>query len=193
MYAFQKGIEIPKSTDDLYPMMALKVFSGSEFGLAGILVGVTFLVGITAATYASSDSALTALTTAFSIDFMDVEKKEEAQRMRIKNRVHIAFSIIFVIVILIFNKINSTDVISAVYQIASYTYGPLLGLFAYGIYSKKSVIDKCVPFICIAAPILTYFTVVLVENNFGYKFGFENLLLNGLYTILGLMIFRGKK
>jgi Na+/proline symporter len=192
MYAYQKGIEIPKSTDDLYPMMALKVFSESEFGLAGILVGVTFLVGITAATYASSDSALTALTTAFSIDFMDVENKAEAQRIRIKNRVHIAFSVIFVIVILIFNKINSTDVISAVYQIASYTYGPLLGLFAYGIYTKKPVIDKYVPFICIAAPFLTYFTVIMVEKYFGYKFGFENLLLNGLYTILGLMIIRRK-
>lgn len=192
MYATQKGIQTPANTDDLYPMMALKVFSDPSFGFAGILVGVTFLIGITAATYASSDSALTALTTAFSIDFMDVEQKPEAERMKIKNRVHIMFSVIFVIVILIFNVLNNSDVISAVYKIASYTYGPLLGLFAYGIYTKRAVKDIYVPIVCIAAPILTYYTVVIVENNFGYKFGFENLLLNGLYTIIGLVLI-GKK
>ncbi|MCP9747396.1 sodium:solute symporter [Lacihabitans sp. CS3-21] len=192
MYASQKGIQTPTNTDDLYPMMALKVFSDPSFGLAGILVGVTFLIGITAATYASSDSALTALTTAFSIDFMDVENKPEAERIKIKNRVHIGFSVIFVIVILIFNVLNNSDVISAVYKIASYTYGPLLGLFSYGIYTKRNVIDKYVPFICIASPILTYYSVILIEKYTGYIFGFENLLLNGLITIIGLMIFRKK-
>ncbi|MCP9761597.1 sodium:solute symporter [Lacihabitans soyangensis] len=192
MYANQKGITTPTNTDDLYPMMALKVFSDPSFGFAGILVGVTFLIGITAATYASSDSALTALTTAFSIDFMDVENKPEADRIKIKNRVHIMFSVIFVIVILIFNVLNNSDVISAVYKIASYTYGPLLGLFAYGIYTKRGVVDKYVPFICIASPILTYFAVILIEKYTGYIFGFENLLLNGLITIGGLMIFRKK-
>ena len=188
MYASQKGIPTPTNTDDLYPMMALKIFSDPSFGFAGILVGVTFLIGITAATYASSDSALTALTTAFSIDFMDVENKIEADRIKIKNRVHIAFSVIFVIVILIFNVLNNSDVISAIYKIASYTYGPLLGLFAYGIYTKKQVIDKFVPFICISSPILTYFSVILIEKYTGYIFGFENLLLNGLITIIGLTI-----
>lgn len=192
MYANQKGITTPTNTDDLYPMMALKIFSDPSFGFAGILVGVTFLIGITAATYASSDSALTALTTAFSIDFMDVENKPEAERIKIKNRVHIMFSVIFVIVILIFNVLNNSDVISAVYKIASYTYGPLLGLFAYGIYTKRNVIDKYVPFICIASPILTYYSVILIEKYTGYIFGFENLLLNGLITIIGLMIFRKK-
>jgi SSS family transporter len=192
MYAAQKGIQTPSNTDDLYPMMALKVFSDPSFGFAGILVGVTFLIGITAATYASSDSALTALTTAFSIDFMDVESKPEAERVKIKNRVHIMFSVIFVIVILIFNTLNNSDVISAVYKIASYTYGPLLGLFAYGIYTKRGVIDKYVPFICVASPILTYYSVILIEKYTGYIFGFENLLLNGLITIIGLMIFRKK-
>ncbi len=190
MYANQKGITTPTNTDDLYPMMALKVFSDPSFGFAGILVGVTFLIGITAATYASSDSALTALTTAFSIDFMDVENKPEADRIKIKNRVHIMFSVIFVIVILIFNVLNNSDVISAVYKIASYTYGPLLGLFAYGIYTKREVIDKYVPFICIASPILTYYSVMIIEKYTGYIFGFENLLLNGLITIIGLMIFK---
>lgn len=192
MYANKQGIQTPANTDELYPMMALKVFSDPSFGFAGILVGVTFLIGITAATYASSDSALTALTTAFSIDFMDVENKAEADKIKIKNRVHIMFSVIFVIVILIFNVLNNSDVISAVYKIASYTYGPLLGLFAYGIYTKRNVIDKYVPFICVASPIITYFSVILIEKYTGYIFGFENLLLNGLITIVGLMIFRRK-
>jgi Na+/proline symporter len=192
IYASQKGIETPKNTDDLYPLMALKIFSDPSFGFGGILVGITFLIGITAATYASSDSALTALTTAFSIDFMDVENKPEAMRMKIKNRVHVAFSVIFVIAILIFNALNSSDVISAIYKIASYTYGPLLGLFAYGIYTKRQVIDKFVPFICLASPVLTYLAVIAIEKYAGYIFGFENLLLNGLITVFGLMIFRKK-
>jgi Na+/proline symporter len=192
MYANSTGIEVPKNSDDFYPMMALNVFNGSEFGVAGVLVGVMFLIGITAATYASSDSALTALTTSFSIDFMNVQNKTEAETIRIKNWVHVGFSVVFVIVILIFHSVNSSDLITAIYKIASYTYGPLLGLFAYGIFSKRGVIDKAVPFICIAAPLLTYFTVQLIESNVGYKFGFENLLLNGLYTVIGLAIF-GKK
>jgi Na+/proline symporter len=192
MYANSTGIEVPKNSDDFYPMMALNVFNGSEFGVAGVLVGVMFLIGITAATYASSDSALTALTTSFSIDFMNVQNKTEAETIRIKNWVHVGFSVVFVIVILIFHSVNSSDLITAIYKIASYTYGPLLGLFAYGIFSKRGVIDRAVPFICIAAPLLTYFTVQLIESNVGYKFGFENLLLNGLYTVIGLAIF-GKK
>jgi Na+/proline symporter len=192
MYANSTGIEVPKNSDDFYPMMALNVFNGSEFGVAGVLVGIMFLIGITAATYASSDSALTALTTSFSIDFMNVQNKTEAETIRIKNWVHVGFSVVFVIVILIFHSVNSSDLITAIYKIASYTYGPLLGLFAYGIFSKRGVIDRAVPFICIAAPLLTYFTVQLIESNVGYKFGFENLLLNGLYTVIGLAIF-GKK
>lgn len=188
MYANSTGIEVPKNSDEFYPMMALDVFNRPEFGIAGALVGIMFLIGITAATYASSDSALTALTTSFSIDFMNVQNKTEAETIRIKNWVHIGFSVVFVIVIMIFHSVNSSDLITAIYKIASYTYGPLLGLFAYGIFTKRAVIDKAVPFICVAAPILTYFVVQYVENNVGYKFGFENLLLNGLFTVIGLAI-----
>jgi Na+/proline symporter len=190
MYAQEKGITIPTKTDDFYPMLALQHFGNAAIGWEGLVVAITFLIGITAATYASSDSALTALTTAFCIDFMDIEKKEEKQRSKIKNWVHIGFSLVFFVTILIFNYLNSTDVITAVFQIASYTYGPLLGLFAYGIYTKRSVIDKLVPWVCIASPILTYVLVQLIEKNTGYKFGFENLLLNGLLTIIGLMLIK---
>lgn len=192
MYAGQNGIEVPGKSDEFYPMMALKIFNSPEFGIAGMFVGIMFLLGITAATYASSDSALTALTTSFSIDFMDVEKKTEKETIRIKNWVHIGFSVVFVIVILIFKAVNNSDLITAIYKIAAYTYGPLLGLFAYGIFTKRGVVDKAVPYICIASPFLTYLVVQLIETQTSYKFGFENLLLNGLITIIGLALFYKK-
>jgi len=179
LFARREGIAIPVRTDDLYPLLAL-----NHLGLA---VGITFLLGITAATYASADSALTALTTSFCIDFMNVENRPEAQRSRIKMIVHIGFSLLFYVVILLFRQLNSKEVITAVFDIAGYTYGPLLGLYTFGIFSKRPVLDRAVPFICLAAPVLTY---IVNENSAawfgGYKFGFERLLLNGLITLLGL-------
>ncbi|MBC7569664.1 MAG: sodium:solute symporter [Spirosoma sp.] len=179
IFARREGIAIPVRTDDLYPLLAL-----NHLGLA---VGITFLLGITAATYASADSALTALTTSFCIDFMNVEDRPEAQRSRIKMIVHIGFSLLFYVVILLFRQLNSKEVITAVFDIAGYTYGPLLGLYTFGIFSKRPVLDRAVPFICLAAPVLTY---IVNENSAawfgGYKFGFERLLLNGLITLLGL-------
>ncbi|WP_304233557.1 sodium:solute symporter [Jiulongibacter sediminis] len=193
VYADQIGFELPTKTDDFYPLMALKHFGNFDLGTGGVIVSVTFLIGITAATYASSDSALTALTTAFCIDFLNVEKKEESERLKLKNRTHLGFSFVFFVVILLFHAVNSSDLITAIYKIASYTYGPLLGLFAYGIFTKRGVMDKAVPWICIAAPVLTYILVYLIENYTSYKFGFENLLLNGLITMIGLMIFKSTK
>ncbi len=193
IYANSKGIEIPAKTDDFYPMLALQHFGNFELGSGGVIVAITFLIGITAATYASSDSALTALTTAFCIDFLSIEGKPEKERKRLKNMTHVGFSLIFLVVILIFNALNSTDVITAVYKIASYTYGPLLGLFAYGIFTKRAVNDKLVPYICVAAPILTFVLVNVIEKYSSYRFGFENLLLNGILVIIGLFIFKKPK
>ncbi|MDP5120190.1 MAG: sodium:solute symporter [Spirosomaceae bacterium] len=193
MYSQKNGLTIPAKSDDLYPFLALKHFGNFELGSGGVFVAITFLLGITAATYASSDSALTALTTAFCIDFLDFGNKKEAERKRLKNITHIGFSVLFYIVVIIFHKLNSTDVISAIYSIASYTYGPLLGLFAYGIYSKNAVRDNFVPFICIAAPVITFGLVFLIETYSEYKFGFENLLLNGALTMLGLFIAKRKE
>jgi SSS family transporter len=179
-YAQQEGISIPARTDDLYPLLALNHL--------GLVVAITFLLGITAATYASADSALTALTTSFCIDFMNVESRPEAERSRIKHIVHIGFSLLFYVVIIVFRQLNSKEVITAVFDIAGYTYGPLLGLYAFGIFSKRPVIDRLVPFICLASPVLTY---VVNENSVawfgGYQFGFERLLLNGLFTFVGLL------
>ncbi|QIP14435.1 sodium:solute symporter [Spirosoma aureum] len=179
-YAQQEGISIPARTDDLYPLLALNHL--------GLVVAITFLLGITAATYASADSALTALTTSFCVDFMNVESRPEAERSRIKHIVHIGFSLLFYVVIIVFRQLNSKEVITAVFDIAGYTYGPLLGLYAFGIFSKRPVIDRLVPFICLASPVLTY---VVNENSVawfgGYQFGFERLLLNGLFTFVGLL------
>ncbi|MGF7217720.1 SSS family transporter [Spirosoma lacussanchae] len=178
-YAQREGIAIPTRTDDLYPQLALNHL--------GLVVGITFLLGITAATYASADSALTALTTSFCVDFMNVEARPEAERSRIKHIVHIGFSLLFYVVIIVFRQLNSKEVITAVFDIAGYTYGPLLGLYAFGIFSKRPVLDWVVPFICLASPVLTY---IVNENSAawfnGYQFGFERLLLNGLFTFVGL-------
>ncbi len=151
VFAQREGIAIPARTDDLYPLLALNHL--------GLMVGITFLLGITAATYASSDSALTALTTSFCIDFMNVEKRPEAERSRIKQIVHLGFSVVFFVVIIIFRQLNSKEVITAVFDIAGYTYGPLLGLYAFGISNKRPVTDWVVPFICLASPALTYLSM----------------------------------
>ncbi len=181
VYAQAKGITPPARTDDFYPMLALNEL--------GMVVGITFLLGITAATYASSDSALTALTTAFCVDFMNIEKKKEKERAKIKFWVHVGFSVLFYLVIIVFNKMNSKEVITAVFDLAGYTYGPLLGLFSFGVFTKAGVRDRWVPIICILAPILTY---VLNQNSEawfnGYQFGFERLILNGILTFFGLWL-----
>ena len=181
IYATNKGISLPQRTDDFYPMLALNHL--------GVVVGITFLLGITAATYASSDSALTALTTAFCVDFMNIEKKAEQERARIKHWVHIGFSVLFYVVILIFHRLNSKEVITAVFDLAGYTYGPLLGLFSFGLFLKRPVADRWVPLVCVLAPVLTY---VLNQHSAewfgGYQMGFERLIYNGLITFVGLAL-----
>lgn len=181
LYASAKGITPPARTDDFYPMLALNNL--------GVVVGITFLLGITAATYASSDSALTALTTAFCVDFMNIEKKAEKQRAKIKFWVHIGFSVLFYLVIIVFNKLNSKEVITAVFDLAGYTYGPLLGLFSFGLLTKFNIRDRWVPLVCVLAPLFTY---VLNQNSAvwfnGYQIGFERLIINGVFTFLGLWL-----
>ncbi|GAA4441523.1 sodium:solute symporter [Ravibacter arvi] len=185
LYAQAKGITPPARTDDFYPMLALNNL--------GTVVGITFLLGITAATYASSDSALTALTTAFCVDFMNIGNKPEKQRAAIKFRVHVGFSILFYLVIIVFNKLNSKEVITAVFDLAGYTYGPLLGLFSFGVFTKTAVKDRWVPVVCILAPILTY---ILSQNSVnwfnGYQIGFERLIINGLITFIGLWLLKSR-
>lgn len=187
LYSFAEinGIAIPGSSDDLYPMLALQYF--------GLPVGIAFLLGITAAAYSSADSALTALTTSFSIDFLNIERFNEEKRKKIKMRSHLMFSVLLILVILVFRAINDESIVVAVFKVAGYTYGPILGLFLFGMYSRRSVRDQWVPLIGIAAPVLCYFIAKYSPILFnGYKFGFELLVLNGLLTIVGMFIISKK-
>ncbi len=181
IYARKSGISIPESSDDLYPLLALNHL--------GLPVGIAFLLGITAAAYSSADSALTALTTSFSVDFLNIEKYDEEKRLRIKKWSHLLFSVLLIFVILIFKAINNQSIVVAVFKVAGYTYGPLLGLFVFGLYTKRKVTDKWVPYVGLSAPIICFFISNYSEVLFnGYKFGFELLIVNGLVTIAGLFL-----
>ena len=148
-------------------------------------------MGIIAAAYSSADSALTSLTTSFCIDFLNIDNSSNKKRIRFF--VHIGFSIILFIVILIFKEINDESVINSIFKAAGYTYGPLLGLFSFGIFTKYNVRDRYVLPICMLSPALSYLVNIYSEQLlFGYKFGFEILLLNGLITFLGLFLIRKK-
>lgn len=179
LYAEAKGIPLPARTDNLYPMLALEHFN--------TFVGIIFLLGIVAAAYSSADSALTAMTTAFCVDFLGFEKKEIKNNQQVRMLVHVGFSVLLFLVILVFNAINDESVINSVFTAAGYTYGPLLGLFSFGMFTKRPIRDKWVPAICVVSPIVCYIININSEALLGgYRFGFEILILNGLLTFLGL-------
>jgi len=179
LYSEKNGISIPVFSDELFPSLALNEFS--------ILVGVFFVLGITASSYASADSALAGLTTSFCIDFLDFKNKTEITRKRQKLIVHIGFSLLFLVIILVFKEINNRSVIDAVLSVAGYTYGPLLGLFSFGLFTKRFVRDKLVPIVCVLSPVVSYFiSTNSVQWMGGYVFSFEILIVNGLLTFIGL-------
>ena len=186
LFAETKGIQLPEKTDELFPLLATEYFTP--------FAGIIFVLGITAAAYSSADSTLTALTTSFCIDFLELEKKYPKERqVKVRKQVHIAFTLIMFLVILLFRWINDQSVINSVFIIAGYTYGPLLGLYAFGLFTKWQVQDKVIPYLAVAAPLLAF---LISENSealfWGYKFGFEVLILNGLLMFVGMMIFRKK-
>ena len=192
IYASQNNIEVPTDlitgkprTDLLFPEIA--------FHHLTIVPSVVFLLGLTAATFATTDSALTALTTSYCVDFLGMDKSENANKpniVRTRHFVHVAFSILMFIVIVIFNAINDASVVSMIFKIASYTYGPLLGLYAFGLFMKtKTVHDKWVPFICLLSPAICF----LISKNSAlllgdYVIDNELIILNGLITFLGLLL-----
>jgi len=188
IFAVSNNIDIPAKADELYPMLALD-------GYLSPIVGIFFVLGLIAAAYSSADSALAALTTSFCIDFLNIQKRPEAQQVRLRKMVHIGFSVLLVGVILIFQAINDDSVISELFTAAGYTYGPLLGLFAFGIFTNWAIRDKWVWVICLASPVLCYILQVNSELLLGgYKFGFELLILNGALTFIGLLaISRGRQ
>ena len=176
IFAEQQGLSVDKG-DDLFPIVALQ-------GGLGLGVGVFFILGLIAAAYSSADSALTSLTTAFCVDFLNIEHKLKKQQINQRKWVHIAFSILLVFAILIFKAINDESVIAALFKVAGYTYGPLLGLYAFGLFTKWKVHDKMVPIVAITSPVICYFLQLYIP------FGFELLIVNGAITFAGLYLLR---
>ncbi|MDR5590787.1 sodium:solute symporter [Christiangramia sp. SM2212] len=173
--------------DELFPAIATS-------GNLGLAVAIFFILGLIAAAYSSADSALTSLTTSFSIDILDIEKKyDEKKQVRIRKQIHVAISILLILVMLVFKyAIADKSVINKLFQFAGYTYGPLLGLYAFGLFTSWKVKDKLVPIIAIAAPVLSYIISLNSLKWFGFEFGFFILILNGLLTFLGLVLVRRK-
>jgi Na+/proline symporter len=175
-------------SDNVFPTIALNHL--------GTLSAVFFIIGLISAAYPSADGALTALTSVFCIDFLglkDDESKSEKLKTKIRHTVHLAFAAILLLVIVIFKLINNDAVINNLFTWAGYTYGPLLGLYSFGLFTNKKVKDKFVPLICILSPIVC---ILLNDNSValfnGYKFGFEMLIVNGAFTFIGLWVIREK-
>jgi Na+/proline symporter len=197
IYANREGITVPidaithkPRTDYLFPEIALNHFKG--------VPAVVFMLGLTAATFATTDSGLTALTTSFCIDFLNFDKSEnpnDPAMIRKRHFVHIGFSVLILVVILLFNAVNDASVVSAIFKVATYTYGPLLGLFAFSLYAKKrNVMDRATPIICILSPLLSFlidkYSTVLFN---GYVFAEELIIVNGLLTFIGLLLVSKRK
>jgi len=181
-YASQNGIAIPALADDILPSMV----TGGYFGIATI---VFFTIGIIAVTFASADSALTGLTTSVCVDFLNVSRYDEQKARKIRLLVHGGISLAFVFIMLIFKAINNTSIIDAIYMVASYTYGPLLGLFAYGVLFKRKTNDRAVPYICILSPIICFGINLLLKTTVNYQLGYELLIVNALLVVMGLRMF----
>lgn len=188
VFAIEKGITIPERTDLLYPELAINHMP--------LTIGLVFFIGLIAAAYSSADSALTSLTTSFCVDFLGFEKNYKLDNQTKKTRrmyVHIGFSILLFLVIMIVKAADNDAIINKLFEYAGYTYGPLLGLFSFGIFTKRKVKDKLVLAVCLAAPVLSYFLNKNSEVLFaGFTFGFLILVVNGLLTFLGLLIISKK-
>jgi Na+/proline symporter len=185
LYAAQNGIDTAAlpTADYLFPEIALNHLP--------LLPGIIFMMGLTAATFATTDSALTALTTSFCIDFLNFQKKEDLNSpklVRTRGYVHLGFSIVILLIILIFRMINDESVVTAIFIAAGYTYGPLLGLFVFGMFTKRFVNDKLVPYLCLLSPFLVYFLKMFMEKQFGYGMSFELIIVNSFLTWLMLMM-----
>ena len=185
LYAEKFGVQLEVengkfiNTDALFPLLSLNHF--------GTIASISFILGITAASFSSVDSALTALTTSFTHDFLDIQHKNSKEKKQLKNRVLFGFSAVIFIIIMLFSG-SKGDVISTIFKVAGYTYGPLLGLYLFGIFTKIKINDAAVPYICILMPIATYGLNYYFLTLFSFDLGFMNILVNGLLTILSLIL-----
>lgn len=186
IYAETEGISLPAKSDNVFPYLATG-------GFLNPATGILFILGLIAAAYSSADSALTSLTTSLSIDILNIKKYPIKKQRQLRMISHVSVSIVLLIIIIIFNKINNEAVISAIFKAAGYTYGPLLGLFTIGLFTKYTLKDKFTPIICVLAPILSYLTEATLDQYFNITIGFEILMINGAITAIGLLLIRTKK
>jgi len=186
-FAKTNGINIDGTSDMLFPTIAL-----NHLGMAA---GTIFIIGLIAAAYSSADSALTSLTTSFSIDILGIERREklnEKEKIKTRKLVHIMMALVLVLVIAAYELINDQAIITKLFTIAGYTYGPLLGLFAFGLFTNRKTRDNLVPLVAILAPIFSYIIKYLVFQHFEYEIGFELLIYNGLLMYIGLLLISRK-
>ena len=186
IFASQSGLALPEKSDDILPFFAAE-------GRLGFVTMIFFTIGIVAAAFSSADSALTALTTSFCIDILGVERTDEKDAEKTRKWVHFFISTVFIGFIILFKVANNDSIIDAIYTIASYTYGPLLGLFVFGLFTKMRPRDKYVPWVAIASPIICFAIDRAVHQATGYQFGYEMLMFNGLLTFVGLSLLSIKK
>lgn len=183
-YAVHSGIGIPDKTDDLFGLVACN-------SSMPVIVGILFVIGLISAAYSAAGSAVTSLTTSFTLDILDGQRRcggDEDRLARLRKKVHVLMALLMATVIVIFYYISSDDAISAVYTLASYTYGPILGLFAFGLLTRRGVADRMVPYICLASPLLAWLVQWSLQRYAGYTVGFELLLINGLITFSALSL-----
>jgi len=185
LYLFASSKGIVASGDELFASVAMHESMP-------LVVGLFFILGLVAAAYSSADSALTALTTSFCVDFLNVQKMEATQQVKLRKRTHVLFSILLFLVILLFKLINDESVVSALFKVAGYTYGPLLGMYAFGLFTSYKIKDHFVIPVVILAPILTYVLQLIAPIFWGFSFGFELLIINGLISFTGLFFIRTK-
>ncbi len=184
VFSAEKGIALPPLGDEILPMLAANYL--------GQTVMIFFITGIIAAAFSSADSALTALTTSFSVDILGIQHQESRKANHTRRIIHVCISIFFAIIIVIFKAINNKSVIDAIYTVATYTYGPLLGMYTFGLFTKMQVKDKFMPYIAVLSPILCGLMDYLFTRYLHYSFGYEILIINGLLTFTGMWIFRKK-
>ena len=175
------GLSLPEKSDELFGLVA-------SHGSMPVVVGVVFILGLVSAAYSAAGSALTSLTTSFTVDILGGSKLDERRLTLTRRWVHVGMSVAMGVVIVVFYAISDSDAISAVYTLASYTYGPILGLFAFGLAVPLRVRDRFVPVVCIAAPVICYFVQRALLVHFGYTMSFELLLLNAAVTFVGLLL-----
>lgn len=185
IFADQKGIVLPSVSDDILPYLVNDYL--------GITCLVFFIIGLVGASFANADSALTSLTTSFCIDILKIDENDSSKANRTRKLVHIAMSIALILVILLIDYVGQENILNTIYKIASYTYGPLLGMFTVGLFTKLEIRDRLTPFICIASPFICYGIELFLISQFNYRVGYEILILNGILTAIGLFMISKKQ